>query len=360
MNVDAFPTPVNPDPKLARALEAIIAALGKDDTQRMANPTQQANRREQLAELLNDPEMADRQVERILQGNDLTDINYLAIGARRARSVGRVVIRQHRRLLGYATGFLVAPGVLMTNQHVFETADVVRESVVQFQYERGARGEELDPVEFGLRVDPTPIIHKALDFAVVAVEPASPGRRSVQEFGWLKLNPAPGKAFVGEYLTIIQHPGGQRKQICVRENKLLKYVDDTPFIWYQTDTVSGSSGSPAFNTTWDVVALHRKAIPRIVRRNGRDVWMARNGQPWTESMGDEEIDWIANEGVRISKVLEYLGQAAPDHPLTQAIAAAVEAPIPDESVAADGPSGGIRLIRGRDAGSRCWCPSRST
>src|SRR5262245_16417246 len=211
MNVNAFPTPVNSDPKLAHALEAIIDALKKDDTQRQANPTQQANRRGQLADQLHDPELAERQLERIMQGNDLTDINYLAIGLQRARSIGRVVIRQDRRLLGYGTGFLVAPGVLMTNQHVFESADKVRESVVQFQYERDGRGKELDPVEFGLRVDPEPIISKPLDFAIVAVEPLSGGRRPVREFGWLKLNPAPGKAFVGEYLTIIQHPGGQRK-----------------------------------------------------------------------------------------------------------------------------------------------------
>jgi hypothetical protein len=109
MNIDAFPTPVNSDPKLARALEAVIGALRKDDTLRLANPTQQANRREQLAVQLNDPELADRQMERILQCNDLTDINYLAIGTRRARSVGRIVIRQNRRLLGYATGFSWRP-----------------------------------------------------------------------------------------------------------------------------------------------------------------------------------------------------------------------------------------------------------
>lgn len=357
MNIDAFPTPVNPDPKLAKVLEAVIAALRRDDTRRLANPAQQANRRAQLAAQLNDPELADRQLERILRGNDLTDINYLAIGSGRARSAGRIVIRQNRRLLGYATGFLVAPGVLMTNQHVFETAGVVEESVVQFQYERNARGEELDPIEFGLRVDPSPIINKGLDFAVVAVEPASPAGRPLRAFGWLKLNPAPGKAFVGEYLTIIRPPGGQRKQICVRENKLLKYVDDTPFLWYQTDTVGGSSGSPAFNTTWDVVALHHKSFPRVVRRDGRDAWLARDGRPWTESMGDAAVDWIANEGVRVSKIIEYLRQSAPDHPLTRAVTSAGDAPVPGEALPGDdGPAGGVRLVRGRDGRIKVLVP----
>ncbi len=356
MNIDAFPTPVNPDPKLAKALETIIAKLRQDDTLRRANPSQQANRRELLADQMNDPELADRQLERIMQGNDLTDINYLSIGVQRARSVGRVVIRQNRRLLGYGTGFLVAPGVLMTNQHVFESADLVKESVVQFQYERNARGKELDPVEFSLRVDPEPIISKPLDFAVVAVEPISSGRKSVQEYGWLKLNPTPGKAFVGEYLTIIQHPGGQRKQVCVRENKLLKYVDGTPFIWYQTDTVGGSSGSPAFNTTWDVVALHHKSIPRIAKVNGKDVWMAKNGKPWMEAMGDDEVDWIANEGVRVSTILEYLSQTVPKHPLAQAILSADDTPT-QESLGVDNERpGGIRVFRDRDGKTKVLVP----
>lgn len=356
MNIEASPTPVNRDPKLAKALEAIIETLQKDDTQRRANPTQQANRREQLIEQLDDVELANRQLERIMQGNDLTDINYLTIGVRRARSVGRIVIRKNRRLLGYATGFLVAPGVLMTNQHVFEAADMVNESVVQFQYERDANGVELDPVEFALRVDPAPIIHKPLDVAIVAVEPIGTNQKSVHEFGWLKLNSSPGKAFVGEYLTIIQHPGGQRKQICVRENKLLKYVDDSPFVWYQTDTVGGSSGSPAFNTTWDVVALHHKSIPRISKINGKDVWMARNGKPWTAVMGDDEVDWIANEGVRISMILGFLQQAFPQHPLSQAILSAGDPKVVENEVTDGGAPMGIRMLRDRDGRIKVLVP----
>jgi endonuclease G len=356
MNIDDFPALVNRDPKLARVLEAIIEKLRNDDAPRQASPKQKANRRQQLTAQLNDAELATRQLERIMQGNDLTDINYLDIGVQRARSVARVVIRQDRRLLGYATGFLVAPGVLMTNEHVFESADMVKESTVQFQYERNARGMELEPVEFGLRSEPEPIIAKPLDFAIVAVEPLSSSRKTVQEFGWLKLNPAPGKAFVGEYLTIIQHPGGQRKQICVRENKLLKYVDESPFVWYQTDTVGGSSGSPAFNTTWDVVALHHKAIPRVTRSRGKDVWMARNGKPWKEAMGDDEVDWIANEGVRISKILEYLAKAYSGHPLAQAILSAGETPTQESLVVENGQPGGIRVFKDRDGKMKVLVP----
>jgi endonuclease G len=85
------------------------------------------------------------------------------------------------------------------------------------------------------------------------------GTQSLSQFGWLPLSNREGKAIVGEFLSIIQHPGGERKQVCVRENKLLRYGDDT--LWYQADTVAGSSGSPVFNPFWQVVALHHSGVP---------------------------------------------------------------------------------------------------
>lgn len=355
MKINSVSTPVASDPQLAKSLEAIIKQLEADHTKRIANRSQQASRLQQIAVQMNDDgEVAARQLERIMQGNDLTDVNYLAIGMRRARSVARIAIRQNRRSLGLATGFLVAPGVLMTNHHVFESAEMVKESLVQFQYERDASGMDLEAVEFGLRVDPAPILYKSLDVAIVAVEPISSSRRALQDFGWLKLSSTPGKAFVGEYLTIIQHPNGQRKQICVRENKLLKYDDATPFIWYQTDTVTGSSGSPTFNTSWDVVALHHKSIPRTRKVNGQDKWVTKDDQIWTPDMDDDQVDWIANQGVRISKILEYLQQSWPNHPLAQAILSSDEPPTPPhESLSIDNdPPGGIRVVKDRDGNTK--------
>src|SRR5262249_32969950 len=69
MKIDTLSTPVNPDPKLAKALEAIIVTLRQDDTLRRASSTQQANRRKELTSRLNDAELASRQLERIMQGN---------------------------------------------------------------------------------------------------------------------------------------------------------------------------------------------------------------------------------------------------------------------------------------------------
>jgi endonuclease G len=305
-------------------LEGIIRDLAAKEGQRQATRRQIEQRRRTLFRQVDDPLIVQTRLERILHGNDLTDINYLAQGVHCARSVCRIVIRRGGRLLGYGTGFLVANGVLLTNHHVLSAAAEARDSLAQFQYELDGHGDEIDPVEFALRVTPEPIFFKDLDIALVAVEPRSAGGEPLDQFGWLRLNPQQGKAFVGEYLTIIQHPNGERKQICVRENKLLKYSENGPYIWYQTDTVAGSSGAPVFNNAWEVVALHHSAVPRTKRGRNGDVWLAKNGKPWQSEMGEDQVDWIANEGVRVSRIVQYLQSQHGNHPLAHTILTAGE------------------------------------
>ena len=230
--------------QLVRQLEQASQRLRSTTARPVRDRQQTERRRRLLANQTADSALADIQIERILAGNDLTDINYLAIGLQRARSVGRILLRQNARPSGFATGFLIAPNIMITNHHVFSDAETVRDSLLQMNYERDATGQELTPVEFRFDLSVSPIIHKPLDFAIAAVQPMSVDGQPLLQFSWLPLSPEPGKAFVGEYLTIIQHPGGERKQICVRENKLLKYSEHEPWVWYQTDTVGGSSGSP--------------------------------------------------------------------------------------------------------------------
>ncbi|MDX1930444.1 MAG: DNA/RNA non-specific endonuclease [Pirellulaceae bacterium] len=309
------------------------AILGAPPTQTLPQPTADAieNRERSLLQQNNDPALAHLRLERILQGNELTDINYLAQGLSCARSVCRIVLRKQGRLLGYGTGFLVAPGVLITNHHVLSTVELVNEAVAQFRYERTISGAEATPVEFTLETNPGPILNKELDFAIVSVGKSTGG--TLDPFGWLYLNPQPGKAFVGEFLTIIQHPNGERKQVCVRENRLLKYDESGPYVWYQTDTVGGSSGSPVFNNSWEVVALHHSGVPRTEVRNGVTVYLTKDGEVWNNTMGNDKLDWIANEGIRISQILKFLETAHANHPLAQKILSATMPPWSESSTA---------------------------
>ena len=326
-----------------RLIEA-IRALADDDRPRPASAQQVAWRSRQLLDRYADPTAASRQLERVLKGNDLTDVSYLARGLQCARSVCRIEIRSGGRRIGYGTGFLVAPGVVMTNQHVLSSRDEAAGSLAQFGYERNLRGDDPVPISFRILATPEPIILKELDFALAAVEPASADGRRLEEFGWLRLSPQPAKGLIGEYLTIIQHPGGEPKQICVRENKLLKYDPNGPFVWYETDTAGGSSGSPAFNNDWDVVALHHSAVPRTKRVRGQDVWIATNGEPWTSDMGEDKVDWIANEGIRISRIVDYLAREKAGDPLARAVVDAKAPPVFESALDDAGWSGQIRTM----------------
>lgn len=88
----------------------------------------------------------------------------------------------------------------MTNHHVLSSASQASEAIAQLRYERTIQGTEATHVDFTLATSPAPIFNEGLDFALVGVGgpvSGSTGINSLDEFGWLRLNPQPGKAFVG-------------------------------------------------------------------------------------------------------------------------------------------------------------------
>src|SRR5262249_34686322 len=70
-------------------------------------------------------------LERIIGKNDLIGSEFLERGARAARSVGRIRIRAGGRPLGFGTGSLVAPRLLLTNNHVLGALDRAAASTVE-------------------------------------------------------------------------------------------------------------------------------------------------------------------------------------------------------------------------------------
>jgi endonuclease G, mitochondrial len=307
--------------KVAEQFTALDNKLG--DGPIKMTPEQRARRYRRLLAETGAPETAQLALERIIGGNDLVGINYLAKGLAAARSVGRIQLRRSTGdVIGFGSGFLIGPGVLMTNHHVFGQAGDARNALVDFDYELDVNNQERTPAHFGF--DPGKLFHadEALDFAVVAVNPQSEDGRDLKEWGWLGLSAEPGKADEGEYLTIIQHPAGERKQVCVRENKFVKYIGD--MMWYLADTLGGSSGSPVFNRFWQVVALHHSGVPR--KKHG--TWLTKDGKVWDRSMDETLVDWIANEGVRISSILAHLTDRLGSHPMISALLS-TPAPAPE-------------------------------
>ncbi|MCA6122734.1 DNA/RNA non-specific endonuclease [Bradyrhizobium sp. WSM 1704] len=281
-------------------------------------------RQRQLLEQTDNPAMVQLGLERIIQGNDLDSINYLAKGMQASRPICRIQLKDTRgNLVGYASGFLIGPGLLMTNHHVFGKPADATTSIADFDYELDIQGMERTPVRFGFQPEKFFYTNDRLDYSIVAVAPTSQaGGRDLAEWGWLPLSGEPGKGDPGEYLTIIQHPGGQPKQVCVRENKLLKYVGD--FVWYMTDTNGGSSGSPAFNRFWQVIALHHSGVPK---KDSQGRTLTKDGKVWDASMDETLIDWEANEGTRISSIVADLKVAVGSNPVIKPVLDQVAPPV---------------------------------
>lgn len=95
------------------------------------------------------------------------------------------------------------------------------------------------------------------------------------KYGFIPLRPTVSYP-VGLRLNVVQHPQGRKKEVVVQQNELTDV--HTNVIHYYSDTDYGSSGSPVFNNTWDLMALHHARKP-------------------AES---------ANEGIRIDKIVTDL------------------------------------------------------
>lgn len=248
-------------------------------------------------------------LERILGTSDLLEINFLDIGRRTGRAVGRIQVRDSGgRIVGFGTGFLVSPSLLLTNNHVLPAAAGSHRSLVDFDYEDDEQFNPRTPAVFALEPGRFFITSSALDYTLVAVHPASvDGQTQLATFGYLPLSEVKGKILVDEYVAIIQHPGGAPKKIALRNNQLVDVFDD--FIHYTTDTDRGASGSPVFNDQWQVVGLHHAGVKQ---RDADGNVLSVDGVAWKPEMGLDRIAYVANEGIRISSILADLRRVAGD------------------------------------------------
>lgn len=257
--------------------------------------------------------------ESIIEGSDLLPIRYLEMGQIAARAVGRIHLPSvDDRGSGFATGFLVAPGLLLTNHHVIPTAASALSATLTMDAQDLLSGLPSTPRVFQL--DPTRayVSDAKLDFAFVGVHPRGSDRTPLARYGHLRLHGVTGKVVRDEFVTIIQHPNGRQKHIAARNNQVRVYVYDVDlpeeerkenaFLYYATDTLKGSSGSPVLSDQWFVVALHRRGVPRTTQQDGRTVILRRNGSAAVDDDPEEVLAYESNEGVRISRILDRLSE----------------------------------------------------
>ncbi len=157
-------------------------------------------------------------LERILGTSDLMGVSFLELGLLMARTVGRVHCRnQVGQVVGYGTGFLVSPRLLMTNHHVLENPEMAAFCQVEFDYQVGLDGKTTPSAIFGFIPGDFFLTDPGLDYTLVAVQPRLSDGRELKDYGWNWLYEEEGKVIKGEYVNIIQHPNGEPKQLALRE-----------------------------------------------------------------------------------------------------------------------------------------------
>jgi len=207
----------------------------------------------------------------------------LAGGAPLTAAGGQPVV--HR-----GTGWLVAPGLLLTCHHVVHArgpglppaspgdveAQVAALHIHFDLHDATASGELLTGARLVASAAPP------LDYALLAVDS---GQRPALEIEPVPIDP-------GEYVAvnILQHPEGRPLRVALRNN-IVAGTDPTG-VRYYTDTLPGASGAPVCDDRWRVRAMHRAT------RGTRAVFAGKRVQ-------------YENVGTPIGAVLDDLARVAP-------------------------------------------------
>jgi hypothetical protein len=194
----------------------------------------------------------------------------------------------------YGTAFLVGPSSVLTNYHVVE--EVIKGAaspssvVLRFDYKRRKDGTTLHPgTEFRLAKDwlvdwspdstadvlNDPLVlpgAEELDYALLRVE-GDPGSQPVSaktaEPG------APARGFItvptgavdlraDAPLFIVQHPKGAPLKLAFDTQSITTVNSNRTRVRHRTNTEGGSSGSPAFDAHWNLLALHHGGDPDAI------------------------------------------------------------------------------------------------
>lgn len=221
--------------------------------------------------------------------SSLLPVNFLAKGVQKSKSVGKIEIKISNNRYNVGTGFLFKlKGIddlfFITNFHVISSQKDIDKTRIIFDYELDIDGNSVPSRSF--RIDENgpwycsevheydSTIFKLLD-----------DENQLSNYGYIELKKV--EILKNDFVNIIQHPGGEMKQISLYHNIVTNTNDRV--VQYLTDTLKGSSGSPVFNSDWEVVALHHSG-----------------GGNKPEEPDLPEGYKSRNEGIFINKIIEFI------------------------------------------------------
>ncbi|RYH09187.1 trypsin-like peptidase domain-containing protein [Tropicimonas sp. IMCC6043] len=252
------------------------ALLGFGDVDKFASGF--ARTRERIARRAT-PEMA-------IDDDDSLPFRFLANGAEVGRAVCKLTCEgisfNGRSGRWRGTGFLVAPNLLLTNNHVINSAEVARSARAIFDFYEESAGRFAATTTFTLNPERLFIssAFSELDYSFVWIDGAPH-----ESFGTIPFWRGSFMARDRANANIVHHPQGQPKRSSIKNNQVVDLGKREVLIHYATDTDQGSSGSPVLTDDWRLFALHHavsEALPdeirtRILNQIGRDVTVLNEG-----------------------------------------------------------------------------------
>ena len=207
-------------------------------------------------------ETSENILEKIIGENTLRPIAFLEQGLTIAKSVAFIKVTSKN---GTGTGFMIAPDLLITCNHVVPQADLLSTTLFRFNYEENFKGEAKSPSEYRAKPEGIFYTNEDLDYTVIQL-------KDIANHNWAWLPLKPQHVRKGERANIIQHPAGRAKEISL-QNNFIEYTGKN-IVQYVTSTQPGSSGSPVLNDNWEVIAVHHSGgnitEPTIKRRYFRN------------------------------------------------------------------------------------------
>lgn len=232
----------------------------------------------------------DEGFEKILGDDRTVTLHWYRTGLNRCLSVARIETRGGK---GVGTGFLIRGGdlypalndelVLLTNAHVVSNDLMVQVKREALHPQKAVITFEVLPTGAGSKVE-----HRIaellwtsppelLDATLLRLDPPV---RGIEPY---PIAPPPLPDADGRRrVYIIGHPGGRSLEISLHDNLLLDAED--PKLHYRAPTERGSSGSPVFDTDWDLVGLHHAGRLDMPRLRGQEGSYAANEAIWIQAI----------------------------------------------------------------------------